>query len=144
MRPFLPTPRQTNWLLLLGFGAFAAALHLRQSLLEFEPLIASCASGAPLAACGLRRAVLELSGLQLFGGISLIAAALHFHRPRLVLFAVALCAGAAGLLWGNATAAAAAAALLTLSFARPQGDRQMPAPPAPPPATTPASSRTIH
>lgn len=144
MRAFLPTPRQTNWLILLGFGSFVAAIYVRQNILAFEPLIAACSASTPLAACGVRRIVLELSELQLFGGVALVAAVLHFMRPRVIMFSVALCAAAVGLLWGNPSLSALAIALLILAFARPPSDKRAPAPPTPPPATTPASSRTIH
>lgn len=145
MRPFPPSPRQINLLILLGFSALGAALYLRNALLDADALAAACFAGAPRAACTARAVLAELSEMQLFGGVALIAAVLHFARPRLAAFAVALAAAILGLFLGNAGAAAFAAAFLVMAFARvPPAGRRAPAPGAPPPATTPASSRTIH
>lgn len=144
MPPFLPAPRQTNWLILLGFSALAATIYVRHTILEAEALTQICAGGAPLAMCGVRRAILELSALGVFGGVAVILAVLHFARPQTGLFAAALFVTVLGFIWGNPVASAFAAAVLTIAFARPRASSRRPAPSASPPATTPANSRTIH
>lgn len=145
MHPFMPTPRQTNLLLLLAFTSIGTALYLRLSIVESDTLAAACFAGAGRASCGLRRLVLELYALEVFGGVALIAAAVHFIRPDVAAFGIALCAAILGLFLDNVVPSAFAAAALIMSFARPaRGGRPRPARRAAPPATPPASSRAIH
>jgi hypothetical protein len=54
-----------------------------------------------------------------FGTVAIGAAVLHLIRPSLVLFAIALTAGAFGIVLYNVDLSALAAAVLILSFARP-------------------------
>jgi len=145
MHPFVPTPRQTNFLLLLGFVSIGAGLYLRLQIVESEPLAAACFAGLARASCGLRRFIFELYGLEAFGGIALIAAAVHFVRPDITAFSVALCAAILGLFLHNVVPAAFAAAILIMSFARPErGGRPRRARREAPRATPPASSRVTH
>ena len=145
MRFYLPTPRQTNLLLLIGFVAFGYALYLRFLVLEAPAIEFACGEGLPRAVCGLRKVIVELYGLQFFGGLALAAAILHFARPRFVTFAVALAACVFGLLLRNTGVAALAAAILIMAFARPAyASKSRPAPTTAPRTTPPASSRTSH
>jgi hypothetical protein len=145
MHPFLPTPRQTNFLLLLGFVLLGVGLYLRLQIVESEPLAAACFNGLARASCGLRRFVLELHALEVFGGIALIAAAVHFVRPDVVAFSVALCAAILGLFLDNVVPSAFAAAILVMGFARPvRGGRPRRARREGPRTTPPASSRVTH
>ena len=142
MHPFLPTPRQTNLLLLIAFTSIGAALYLRLSIVESGTLTAACFAGAGRASCGLRWLILELHALEVFGGVALIAAVVHFFRPDVTVFAIALCAAILGLFLNNVVPSAFAAAVLIMSFARPaRGGRPGPPRRAAPPATPPASSR---
>lgn len=143
MRLFVPTPRQTNLLIVAGFAALGAAIYLRYGILESATLNAACEAGAVRAGCGLRRAALELQETQIFGGIALVAAVLHFFRPNVAAFTVALVASVFGLLLFNTAAAAFAVGLLIIAFARPvHASTPTPMPTAPPRTTTPASSET--
>jgi hypothetical protein len=119
MRLFLPTPRQTNLVLLLGCAVFGGALYLRHLVIEAPAIEAACASALPRAICGVRRFALELSDMELFGGLALAAAALHFARPRFSLFAGGVVAAIAGLILYNTGPAALAVALLVVSLSRP-------------------------
>jgi hypothetical protein len=145
MHPFLPTPRQTNLLLLLAFTSIGAALYLRLSIVESDTLAAACFAGAGRASCALRRLIVELYALEFFGGVALIAATVHFFRPHALTFGVALCAAILGLFLNNVVPSAFSVAILVMSFARPvQGGRPRPMRRTAKPATPPASSRAIH
>ncbi len=145
MHPFLPTPRQTNLLLLLAFATIGTALYLRISVVESDTLAAACFAGAERASCGLRRFILELYALEVFGGVALIAATVHFFKPDAMTFGIALCAAILGLFLDNVVPCAFAAAILVMSFARPaRGGRPRPAQRGARRATPPASSRATH
>jgi divalent metal cation (Fe/Co/Zn/Cd) transporter len=145
MHPFLPTPRQTNFLLLLGFVSIGVGLYLRLQLVGSEPLAAACFAGLARASCELRRFILELYVLEVFGGIALIASAVHFVRPDVATFSVALCAAILGLFLHNVVPSAFAAAILVMSFARPvRGGRPRRVRREAPRATPPANSKVIH
>lgn len=145
MRFFVPTPRQTNFLILLACAAGALAFYLRHSIVEAQPLIAACAAGAPRASCLLRQFIIELYEMQFFGGIALIAAVLNLARPHTGMFAIALIATSLGLILYNAGVAALAAGLLIIAFARPAyASMRPPARITTPRTTKPANSRTTH
>lgn len=145
MRLFLPTPRQTNFLILLACGSVALALYLRHSIVDAQPLIAACAAGAPRASCRFRQFIVELYEMQFFGGVALVAAFLHLARPHVRKFAIGLAAAGFGLFLLNSASAALAVGLLVIAFARPVlANTQTPMRPAPPRTIKPASSRTTH
>ena len=145
MRLYVPTPRQINLLLLIGFAAFGYALYLRIMVIDAPSLEFVCAEGPPRAVCGLRKVIVELYELQFFGGLALAAAILHFARPRFAAFAVALAACMLGLVLRNTGVSGLAAAILVMAFARPaHASKSMPAPATAGRATAPASSRTSH
>ena len=118
-RLFLPTARQTNWLLIVGFLAIGEALYLRYLAIEYSPVALVCQSGFNSLLCTTFRLVIVLYGYGVFGWVALIAAMLNLIRPSIVLMSVALAASGFGLVMHNAGVAGLAAALLILSLARP-------------------------
>lgn len=119
MRSFLPTARQTNVLITLGFLALGYAMYLRYLVIEQPTVALACDAGLPTWLCATRRVVTAMFNVQAFGWFALAVALINLLRPTLVLFTLALMAGAAGLVLYNAGLAAFAIGLLILSFARP-------------------------
>jgi hypothetical protein len=116
---FLPTARQTNWLIIVGFLSLGEALYLRYMALENNTVSLACQAGLNTWLCSTFRLTIVLFTYEVFGGVALAAAALNLLRPSLVLVAVALAAAAFGVVLHNADLAALAASLLILSLARP-------------------------
>ena len=118
-RLFLPTARQTNWLLLVGLLALGEALYLRYLAIEYAQVSLACQAGLKTWLCATFRLVIVLYEHSVFGWMALGAALPNLVRPSLVLVALALAAAAFGLVLHNANLAGLAAALLILSLARP-------------------------
>jgi hypothetical protein len=118
-RLFLPTARQLNVLIPLGLLALGYALYLRYLVVEQTPVGLACEGGLPTWLCVTRGAVIVLFQHWVFGTVAIGAAVLQLIRPSLVLFAIALVAGAFGIVLYNVGLSALAAAVLILSFARP-------------------------
>jgi hypothetical protein len=118
-RLFLPTERQTSWLLIVGFLAVGEALYLRYLALEHGPVALACQAGHSSWLCSTFRLVIVLYNHAVFGWVALAAALLNLVRPSIVLMSVALAAAGFGLVIHNAGLAGLAAALLILSLARP-------------------------
>jgi hypothetical protein len=116
---FLPTPRQTNWLLVVGFLAVGEALYLRYLAIENSTVSLACQAGLDTWLCMTFRLTIVLFNHQVFGAVALTAALLNFVRPSLVLVTVALAAAAFGVVLHNADLSALAAGILILSLARP-------------------------
>jgi hypothetical protein len=116
---FLPTPRQTNWLLATGFVSVGYALYLRYLVIEQSTVGLACAGGLDTWLCLSRRAVIALFSHSAFGVVGLGAAVLNLLRPSIVLFAIGLVAAGFGIVLYNVTLSALAVALLILSLARP-------------------------
>jgi hypothetical protein len=121
---FLPTARQVNWLLIVGFAAFGEALYLRYLAIEYAPVALGCQGGLDAAGldtwlCATFRLTIALYERSVFGWVALVAALLNLIRPSLVLVTLALAAAAFGLVLHNANLAGLAVALLLLSLARP-------------------------
>jgi hypothetical protein len=116
---FLPTARQTNWLLIVAFLCLGEAMYLRYTAMENSTVSIACYSGLNTWLCGTFRLVIALIRYEIFGAVALAAALLNLMRPSLVLLAVALAATASGLVLHNADLAALAAGILILSLARP-------------------------
>ena len=116
---FLPTARQTNWLLIVGFLALGEALYLRYMAIEFAPVSLACQGGLQTWLCRTFRLVIVLYDHGVFGWVALAAALLNLIRPSIVLMTVALAAIGFGLVLHNTDLAGLAAALLILSLARP-------------------------
>jgi hypothetical protein len=116
---FLPTARQTNWLLIVGFLAIGEAIYLRYLAIEYAPVSLACQSGLQTWLCRTFRVVIVLYNHGIFGWVALTTALLNLVRPSIVLISVALAAGGFGLVLHNTDLAALAMALLILSLARP-------------------------
>ncbi len=118
-RLFLPTARQTNWLLIIGFLSLGEALYLRYLAVENSQLALACQAGLDTWMCWTRRAVIELFKHSVFGWSAIAAALLNLVHPSLVLLALALIATAFGLVLHDTSLSGLAAALMILSLARP-------------------------
>jgi hypothetical protein len=118
-RLFLPTARQTNWLLLVGLLSLGEALYLRYLAIEYAQVSLACQDGLSTWLCATFRLAIVLYNHSVFGWVALAAAVLNLVRPSIVLVLVALAATAFGLVLHNADLAGLAAALLILSLARP-------------------------
>jgi hypothetical protein len=116
---FLPTPRQTNRLLVVGFLFVGEALYLRYLAIENSTVSLACQAGLDTWLCSTFRLTIVLFSHQVFGAVALAAALLNFTRPSLVLVTVALAAAAFGVVLHNADLSALAAGVLILSLARP-------------------------
>ena len=126
-RLFLPTARQTNWLLCVGFLSLGYALYLRYLAIEYAPVALECqispnAGGRNTWLCGTFRVVIVLFDHSVFGAVALGAALINLMRPSVVMFALALAASGFGIVLHNAGLAALAAAVLVLSLARPAAE----------------------
>jgi hypothetical protein len=118
-RLFLPSARQTNFLLIVGFLALGEALYLRYLAIEYATVSLACQGGLQTWLCTTFRTVIALYNKGVFGWLALAVALLNLLRPSIVLVAVALAATAFGLMLHNAGLSGLAAALLILSLARP-------------------------
>jgi hypothetical protein len=120
MRPlFLPTARQTNWLLIVAFLSVGEAMYLRYTAMENSTVSIACYSGLDTWLCASFRLTIVLYKYQVFGGVALIAALLNLLRPSLILTTIALAAASFGVVMHNADLSALAAGILILSLARP-------------------------
>jgi hypothetical protein len=120
LRPlFLPTARQTNWLLIVGFLSIGEALYLRYMAIEYTNVALACQAGLDTWLCGTFHLTMALFKYQVFGGVALIAALLNLIRPSIVLASVALAGACFGVVLHNTDLAALAAAIVILSLARP-------------------------
>ena len=120
MKPrFVPTARQTNWLLIVGFLSVGWALWLRYRALEFSDVSLACQAGLDTWLCGTFRAVIVLYNYSVFGAVALGAAIINLLRPSLPIFAISLAAAAFGIVLHTPSLSALAAALLVVSLARP-------------------------
>ena len=116
---FLPTPRQTSWLLLVGLLSLGQALYLRYLAIENAQVALSCQAGLATWLCSAFRLTIILFNHSVFGWVALGAALLNLVRPSMVLTSIALAAAGFGLVLHNAGLAGLAAALTILSLARP-------------------------
>jgi hypothetical protein len=116
---FLPTARQINVLLIVGFLAVGEALYLRYMALENVNVALACQAGLNTWLCSTFRLTIVLYQNDVFGAVALAIAVLNLLRPSLVLVVLALAAAAFGVVLHNAGLAALAAGVLILSLARP-------------------------
>jgi hypothetical protein len=119
VRLFLPTARQTNWLLIVGFLSLGEALYLRYLGIENSQVAQACQAGLNTWLCSTLKLVIALFMHSVFGWSAITAALLNLVRPSLVLLAFALVATTFGLVLHNTALSGLAAALLMLSLARP-------------------------
>src|SRR5262249_15766471 len=94
---FLPTARQTNWLLLLVLLSLGEALYLRYLAIEYAQVSLACQAGLDTWLCATFRLVIVLFNYSAFGWVALGAALLNLLRPSILLVALALAATAFGL-----------------------------------------------
>ena len=118
-RLFLPTARQTNWLLIIAFLAVGQALYVRYTAIENPNVELACQAGLNTWLCTAFRVSIALYNNNVFGGVALVAALLNLMRPSIVLVAVALAAAGYGIVMHNADLSALAAGVLILSLGRP-------------------------
>jgi hypothetical protein len=125
-RLFLPTARQANVLLVVGFVSLGYALYLRYLVIEQPSVALACDAGLNTWLCLARKVATGLFGHSVFGFVALAAAMLNLIRPTLVLTALGLAASAFGIVLYNADLSALAVALLILSLARRAPDTASP------------------
>ena len=118
MKLFLPSPRATNILLIIGFCSVGYALYLRYLVIEQSSVSLACEGGLNTWLCFTRKVVTALFRNSVFGFLALAAAALNLLRPSLVLTGIALAAAGFGIVLYNVGLAGIAVALLILSLAR--------------------------
>jgi hypothetical protein len=116
---FLPTARQTNWLLIVAFLAVGEALYIRYMAIENVTTELACQGGLKTWLCGTFRLSIFLFTYQIFGAVALATALLNLLRPSIVLVTIALAASGFGVVLHNADLSALAAGVLILSLARP-------------------------
>ncbi len=116
---FLPTARQTNWFLIVGFLALGEALYLRYMAMENSTVALACQAGLDTWLCATTRLVRLLYPFEAFGATALLAALANLWRPSLALVTLSLAAAAFGIVLHNADLAGLAAGVLILSLARP-------------------------
>jgi hypothetical protein len=116
---FLPTARQTNWLLIVGFLSLGEALYLRYVAIENAVVGVACQTGPETWLCGTRQFSITLHMHYVFGIVALAAAGLNLLRPSLVLAAAGLAAACFGVVLHNVDLSGVAIGLLILSLARP-------------------------
>ena len=119
MQTFLPSARQTNWLLIVGFLAVGEALYVRYLAIEHAPVSLACQGGQSTWLCTTFHLTIAAYNNSVFGWVAVIAAALNLLRPSIVLMTVSIAAAGMGLVLHNAGLAGLAAGLLILSLARP-------------------------
>jgi hypothetical protein len=118
MKLFLPSARETNFLLIVGFSALGYALYMRYLGIEGSGVGLACAAGLDTWLCYTRHIVAVLFDRSVFGIAALVLAALNLLRPTLLIFALALAATCLGIVLYNVVLSSLAAGLLVLSFAR--------------------------
>jgi len=116
---FLPTARQTNVLLIVGFVSLGYALYLRYVVIEQSSVSLACEAGLATWLCLTRRIVIALFSHSVFGIAALAAALIHLIRPSCLLLELGLAAAGFGIVLYNVGLSALAVALLMLSLARP-------------------------
>ena len=118
-RLFLPSARELNGLLIVGFLATGYALYLRYLAIEQPSIALACEAGLRTWLCATRGVATWLFRHDVFGSLALAAALLNLIRPSVMLVAVALAVGGFGVVLYNVDLSALAAALILLSLARP-------------------------
>ena len=118
-RLFLPTARQLNILLIVGFLSVGYALYLRYLVIEQSTVGLACEAGLRTWLCFTRKTVIMLFNHSVFGIGALAAALINLVRPSIMLLALGLAAGGFGLVLYNLGLSALALPLLILSLARP-------------------------
>src|SRR5919198_6708064 len=118
-RLFLPTARQLNVLLIVGFLCVGYAVYLRYLVIEQSTVGLACEAGLRTWLCLTRKVVIALFNYSAFGIAALAAALINLMRPSILLLALGLGAGGFGVVLYNVGLSALAIPLLMLSPARP-------------------------
>ena len=118
MKLFLPSPRATNILLIIGFCSVGYALYLRYLVIEQSSVSLACEGGLNTWLCLTRKVITTLFRNSVFGFLAVAAGVLNLLRPSLVLTGVTLAAAGFGIVLYNVGLAGIAVALLILSLAR--------------------------
>jgi hypothetical protein len=116
---FLPTARQTNWLLIVALLALGEALYIRFLAIENPNVALACQAGLKTWLCTSWQISVVLFRHEVFGITALAIALLNLLRPSLVLVALALAVIGFGVVLHNVDLSALAAGALILSLARP-------------------------
>jgi hypothetical protein len=116
---FLPTARQTNWLLIVAFLSVGEALYIRYMAIENTNAELACHAGLKTWLCSTFWLSIYLFNNEIFGGVALAAALLNLLRPSMIFVTIALAAAGFGVVLHNADLSALAAGILILSLARP-------------------------
>jgi hypothetical protein len=116
---FLPTARQTNWLLIVAFLAVGEAMYIRYMVAENSNAELACRAGLKTWLCSTFELTTILYKYEVFGAVALAVALLNLLRPSIVLMTIALAAAGFGVVLHNADLSALAAGVLILSLARP-------------------------
>src|SRR5258708_11728216 len=95
-RLFLPTARQTNWLLLLALLSLGEALYLRYLAIEYAHESLACQAGLNTWLSATFRLVIVLFNYYAFCSIAPGAALLNLLPPTILLDALARAATAFG------------------------------------------------
>jgi hypothetical protein len=115
---FLPSARQTNWLLIVAFLSLGEAFYLRYLVIENSQLAQACDAGLQTWTCWSRKLTIALFRQSVFGWSALIAAVLNLLHPSILLLCCAIAFTAFGLVLHDTTLAGIAAGLMMLSLAR--------------------------
>jgi hypothetical protein len=118
-RLFLPTARQLNVLLIVGFLSIGYALYLRYLVIEQSTVGLACEAGLRTWLCFTRKTVIALFNHSVFGVGALAAALINLVRPSIMMLALGLAAAGFGIVLYNLGLSALALPLLILSLARP-------------------------
>ncbi len=116
---FLPTARQTNCLVAIGFLAVGEALYLRFMAIENTNMALACRGGLSTWLCSTFRVTVPLFQYEVFGAVALAVALINLMRPSIVLVGLALAAAGFGLVLHNVDLAGLAVGAVILSLARP-------------------------
>jgi hypothetical protein len=103
----------------IAAAALTYGFVMRYSLVENPAIGIACGTSNATWLCATRRTAIALFTPDAFGWTALGAALLNLLRPSVVLWALALAAGGAGIVLYNVALSALAVALLILSLARP-------------------------
>ena len=117
-RLFLPTPRQTNILLIAGFGAPGYARDVRYLGIEQSGVGLACNAGLDTWMCLQRKVWAAQFDRAIIGWAAVIIAMVNLMRPTLVVFALGLAVACLGVVLYNVMLSALAIGLLLLSLAR--------------------------
>ena len=117
--PFRLSPRQVQWILIVGFVSVGYALYLRYLAIEYSPTALACEAGLQTWLCKTRLATTWLFKNSVFGMAAMVIAILHVIRPSIVLLTAGIVVAGAGIVLYNIALSGLAIGLLILGFARP-------------------------